>query len=242
MEAGLVRGEDPGKKFVATVVGGGKRAYRLSEGEYYFHVRNPNRADTDPAFKYERAWRKRVQLGHVPTYVRAAWGGLKSRKPFTWDKFIEALVQLNEPAPRPMKQGPNSMLPVKRPIDCVTRQECMWKHALSLGVAQRRYRAYQRKQKLMQRMVKEVAPKPHTVVFVGNGYDGSQHQKSSTGMPAPTKYQIRYLGARRRVVMVPEFRTSVACAGCSEKPFVSTEAVIDRSTGKVSPVSAACEP
>ena len=43
-------------------------------------------------------------------------------------------------------------------------------------------------------------------------------------MPAPAKKLLRSLGSVRRVVMVPEYRTTLSCnnASCLNKPHVST--------------------
>jgi len=235
-----VSGCDPGKLYPVTAVNMRGELFRVSQKQYYHVVSNRNKPDTHPMFASKHVWSKRKVYGFVPEYVRAAWTGLHSRKPFTLAKFKEALTQLGEKAPRNVppvltaaSEAAVPLRPARRPEGCESRVQAMWQHALCSQVAVRRFRAYQRKQRMMMWILRHLGPHKGWIILMGCGYDGSVHQRSSTGMPAPIKYIIRYLGRHCRVVMVPEYRTTQACFECRDKPFVAMEAVIDGVSGKV---------
>ena len=104
--------------------------------------------------------------------------------------------------------------------------------------ALRRFQNYKRRQRLVASFVHRLAPQADTLVLWGDGYDGSQHQRCT--MPAPAKKLLRSLGAVRRVVMVPEYRTTQACSNplCLSKPHEATLAVyrVDEAPGARSQV------
>lgn len=108
----------------------------------------------------------------------------------------------------------------------------MWKYALCQDVADRRFAAYKRKQRLLDKIAHELAPRADSIVFMGNSYDGAQHQGQRSGMHSPIKALLKHVGRKCRVIMVPEYRTTVSCFGCKDAVHQPMECVFDGKTGK----------
>jgi len=106
----------------------------------------------------------------------------------------------------------------------------MRQHAMSRPVADRRFKSYTRRQRMLDAVVECMAPDKKTVLVWGNLYSGAQHQRSAAGMPAPSKKILRHVGERRRVVMSPEYRTTAACSN-HQDTFVRLEGVFSKPQG-----------
>lgn len=220
-EHGLVVGVDPGKVYCATAVNvaNTSRIMHFSQKEYYGQLKYRGASFEGGGW----LWRKRHLFGYQPAYFRAACTGLLSLAGGTLPSFEAGLRQRVSPLQVPFCRRKQDTLCQKlsrlvaspRGLqDGSRRCDFLWAYQLSVKRALLRFQSYKRRQRLIASFVQRIARDCQTVVLWGDGYDGSQHQRCN--MPAPSKKLLRSLGAVRRVVMVPEFRTTRACCECTQ--------------------------
>jgi len=190
--------------------------HSLTEGSYW-----ANKLgfidDTDPLFEDVERWKQRYQQV-APNYVQESWHDLLGLNPNTIEELDAAMAQRNAPVPGIVAKQYHVPSTVTW-SSC--RQDIMFAWALTKQRRQAGFQRHRKADQVVQQLVLEVlaqAKPEDTILYVGSGFIGPIQWKHAT-FPPVARRLVRELARYFQVVMVPEFRSSQACAHCLHKPF-----------------------